>query len=149
MRLLLSLLLLAAIPVVQAQTPDDAWATLGRCAESVQAAASDAESELESGELRGLDEFEAHCPQLKAALQELGIEESITESSRESFTVVQLVGLQKLAKWYGEPADEDSETGAIDTDALPVAIALAPDFATASALPASQALNRTTGFPGT
>src|SRR5256885_8403594 len=38
---------------------------------------------------------------------------------------------------------------AMATDALPVAIAFASDFATAMALPASQTLNNTTGSPAT
>src|SRR6185369_3055157 len=38
---------------------------------------------------------------------------------------------------------------AMDTDALPDAIAFAPDLATASALPASHALNSTSGSPAT
>jgi hypothetical protein len=38
---------------------------------------------------------------------------------------------------------------AMETDALPVAIALAPDLATAAALPASHALNSTSGSPAT
>src|SRR5512144_835526 len=38
---------------------------------------------------------------------------------------------------------------AMETEALPVAIALAPDLATAAALPASQALNSTSGSPAT
>jgi hypothetical protein len=94
-RRLTLLWLLAASPVVVAQTAADAgsaaWETLTECSKRAESEAT------------GLDELDDECPGLRHALYELGYLDMLSQSTLDEFTLWHVKDLQQIAARYRDP----------------------------------------------